>query len=365
VTHQRTIVPDDDDREHDPSSPSGETDSAVEQDEAAVKRSQTPYRVLAVCFSLIIFAASAWYIGRTFQWGQLGQVLGQVNLLFLIVGGGGSLVGYWVLRTLRWRILLRRTDTHVPLMDLYLCTAVSLSFALFTPLQSGEVLKVELLKKYGMLERFPGYGSFLVERALDMAVLLSVGCFSLLTTLDILPNRTYAYCVLGGLALFCVVGLLALAKLRLRGRPQQLLMTMRQCIGDTRTLILVAGITCVSWASVAFSWQVFLYSAGINIGFVNALALMSVVSLISIASLIPGGVGISEVGSSTILMRFGLAASTAQAGAIVLRSLSLVAIGLGAGHLGVWKLVRLRRSRRLEAGAADTESAAEDNSPTS
>jgi uncharacterized membrane protein YbhN (UPF0104 family) len=337
----------------------------VERDGAAVKRSQTPYRVLAVCFSLIIFVASAWYIGRTFEWGQLGQTLGAVNLLILIVGGGGSLVGYWALRTIRWRILLSRTDTHVPLIDLYLCTAVSLSFAMFTPLQSGEMLKIELLKKYGMVQRFPGYGSFLVERALDMVALLSVGCLSLLTTLDILPNRAYAYYILGCIVLLCLVGSIAIWKLRLRGRPQLLLMTMRQCIGDARTLILVSGITCVSWASVAFSWQLFLYSAGINIGFVNALALMSVVSLISIASLIPGGVGISEVGSSTILMRFGLAASTAQAGAIVLRSLSLVAIALGAGHLGVWKLVRLGRSRRLEAGPADTENAAEANSSAS
>ena len=77
VTHSRPIVPDDVDRRQDPSSPPGEADSAVERDGAAVKRSQTPYRVLAVCFSLIIFVASAWYIGRTFEWGQLGQTLGQ------------------------------------------------------------------------------------------------------------------------------------------------------------------------------------------------------------------------------------------------------------------------------------------------
>jgi hypothetical protein len=58
-------------------------------------------------------------------------------------------------------------------------------------------------------------------------------------------------------------------------------------------------------------------------------------------------------------MRFGLAAATAQAGAIVMRSLSLVAIALAASHLGVWKLIRLRRSRRLEAGPRDPETAAE------
>jgi uncharacterized membrane protein YbhN (UPF0104 family) len=310
--------------------------------------------VLAACFSLIVFAGSVWFIGRTFRWGELAQVLRNVNVTFLIVGGGASIVAYWALRTLRWHILLRRTDTHVPFLDLYMCTAVSLSFALFTPLQSGEIVKIELLKKYGMIRRFPGYGSFLVERALDLAVLLTMACVSLLTIVDILPNRTYAYVILGCLVLVCVAGLIALAKVRLKGRPQQLMETMRQCVGNVPTLIMVTAITCFSWASVAFSWQVFLYSGGIHVSFAQAVALMSIVALISILSLIPGGIGVSEVGTSQMLMHFGFAAPVAQAGSLVLRCYSLVAIALGVGHLGLWKLVRLRRSRRLAASQTET-----------
>ncbi|MEI6072801.1 MAG: lysylphosphatidylglycerol synthase transmembrane domain-containing protein, partial [Verrucomicrobiae bacterium] len=228
------------------------------------KRTGKPYHALTVGFSVLVFTASVWYIGRTFQWVELARVLRAVNLTCLIVGGGASIIAYWMLRTLRWHILLRQTDTHVPIVDLYLCTAVSLSFSLFTPLQSGEMIKIELLKKYGMIRRSPGYGSFLVERALDLTTLLTIACVSLLTTLNILPNRAYAYGILGGLALACMAGLIALEKLQLKGRPQQLLENMRQCVGDMPTLLLVIAITCVSWASVAFSWQVFLYAAGIH-----------------------------------------------------------------------------------------------------
>ncbi len=318
-----------------------------------------------VGFSLIVFAGSVWFIGQTFRWNELAQVLTGVDLPLLIVGGGASIVVYWLLRTLRWHILLRRTDTRVPLLDLYLCTAVSLSFALFTPLQSGEMLKIELLKKYGMVRRFPGYGSFLVERALDLVALLTMACVSLLTIVDVLPNRTYAYGILGCLILVCVVGLVALAKVRLTGRPQQLMATMRQCVGNIPTLVGVAAITCVSWASVAFSWQVFLYSGGIHVSFAQAVALMSIVALISILSLIPGGIGVSEIGTSQMLMHFGFAAAVAQAGSLILRCYSLVAVVLGAGHLGLWKLVRMRRSKRLAASqsvagrlAAEADSAA-------
>ena len=352
-------------REHDTDGTVGPTDGGPTRGGVTRKRSRVQYRALMVGFSLIVFAGSVWFIGQTFRWNELAQVLTGVDLPLLIVGGGASIVVYWLLRTLRWHILLRRTDTRVPLLDLYLCTAVSLSFALFTPLQSGEMLKIELLKKYGMVRRFPGYGSFLVERALDLVALLTMACVSLLTIVDVLPNRTYAYGILGCLILVCVVGLVALAKVRLTGRPQQLMATMRQCVGNIPTLVGVAAITCVSWASVAFSWQVFLYSGGIHVSFAQAVALMSIVALISILSLIPGGIGVSEIGTSQMLMHFGFAAAVAQAGSLILRCYSLVAVVLGAGHLGLWKLVRMRRSKRLAASqsvagrlAAEADSAA-------
>ena len=78
---------------------------------------------------------------------------------------------------------------------------------------------------------------------------------------------------------------------------------------------------------------------------------MSIVALIGILSFIPGGLGISEAGSSQLLIHFGIAVAAAQAGSLVLRSYSLISIVLGIGHLGLWKLVRARRSRRLAASA--------------
>ena len=311
------------------------------------KRSGNRHRALTVGLSLTVFVASVWYIYRTFQWRELWQVLRHVNLTCLVGGGGASIVAFWLLRTLRWHILLRRTDTYVPLLDLHLCTAVSLSFSIFTPLQSGEILKIELLKKYGLIQRSPGYGSFLVERVLDLVALLTMACVSLLATIGILPSRTYAYCILGGLAVACAAGLIVLMKLRMKGRWQQLLEHMRQCVGDLPTVVLVTVITCISWASVAFSWQVFLYSAGIHLGFAKAVALMSIVALINILSLIPGGIGISEAGTSQLLIHFGFATALAQAGSLVLRTYSLVAIVLGCTYLGLWKMIRFRRDQRL------------------
>jgi uncharacterized membrane protein YbhN (UPF0104 family) len=287
-----------------------------------IKKSQAGKRsrLLTAGISAFVFVASIWYIGGTYQWCEVGQVLKSVNLTCLVVGGGVTIMVFWMLRTLRWHILLLRTDTHVPMVDLYLCTAVSLSFAIFTPLQSGEMLKVELLKKYGMIQRSPGYGSFLVERALDLTVLLAIACISLLTILNILPNSGYLYGILASLALACMVGWILLAKVQFKGRLQQMLEHMRQCVGDASTLFVTSAITCLSWAAVAFSWQVFLYAGGIHLDFAQALAMMSIMALVCILSFIPGGLGISEAGIAQVLMHFGCAAALAQAGSLILRS---------------------------------------------
>jgi uncharacterized membrane protein YbhN (UPF0104 family) len=231
-------------------------------------------------------------------------------------------------------------------MDLYLCTAVALSFALFTPLQSGEVVKIELLKKYDLLQRAPGYGTFLVEKSVDLAVLLSMACVSLLTILDILPNRNYAYFILGFLLLGFAF-LLALLRIRAIGRLNRFLYSIYVCAGSLKVLAVVILITCLSWAAVAVTWQVFLHAGGISLDFTKTVALLSSVALISIVSLIPGGAGVSEVGLTRVLLHFGFAAVMAQAGALLIRSIDVVSITLGVGHLGLWKLVRFYRKRRL------------------
>jgi len=209
------------------------------------------------------------------------------------------------------------------------------------------MFKIELLKKYGMVSRFPGYASFLVERVVDLSVMLTLASISILFILNVLPNRSYTYCIVGISSIGLIVGILFLWKLRLKGRMQELLNHMRQCVGGTRTLFLVIAVSCLSWASVAISWQIFLYAGLIKIDFVQAFALMSVVALVSILSLVPGGLGISEVSTAQVLQVLGFTTANAQAGAIVLRFYSLVAIALGLAHLGGWKLLRMIRNERI------------------
>ncbi len=71
---------------------------------------------------------------------------------------------------------------------------------------------------------------------------------------------------------------------------------------------------------------------------------MSIITLIAVLSVIPGGLGISEAGSAHLLMRFGVATASAEAGALALRSYTLIALALAVIHYAAWKL--LRRPKR-------------------
>ena len=129
------------------------------------------------------------------------------------------------------------------------------------------MLKVQPLKKYGMIGRSAGYGTIVVERVLDLVVLLSIGCVSLLTTVGILPDRWYVYLILALILLSAPGGLLLVLRLRLPEKAGEFLGRIRDCVRDPRTLLGAFVITCASWVSVAFSRQVLLFSGGVNLGF--------------------------------------------------------------------------------------------------
>src|SRR5207245_1660490 len=101
------------------------------------------------------------------QWRDAGSLLANAKLVWFVAGGVSGSVAHWLIRAFRWRFLLRRMQVKVDLLDAYLCSGVALGLAVFTPGQSGEVLKVELLRRYHGVGRMAGYSALFVERIVD------------------------------------------------------------------------------------------------------------------------------------------------------------------------------------------------------
>jgi uncharacterized membrane protein YbhN (UPF0104 family) len=278
----------------------------------------TAKRIAVLAVATATFAASATYIALSFEWrAALGMVLAAQPAWFFL-GGSVAILGYWLTRAFRWSYLMRGMDNRPAFSQLYLCSAVALSLSVFTPLQAGEALKVELLRKHAGGTRLAGYSAFLIERAADLYVVGAMAAIALATPL------------------------VAVSLLALPIAGWWLLRRAHPGVGSPRSLTVVLAATALGWMIVALGWMACLRSVSIRLDLPELLGLVSLVTLASIFSFIPAGLGVADASAAALLIRHGVEPSLAQAGALALRGFSLLIIALGALHL----LALRRRGRR-------------------
>ena len=246
---------------------------------------------------------------------------------------------YWFLRACRWSVILGNLGINIDFTTLYLCSAVSLSMAIVTPAQSGEMLKVELLKKRGLMERFPGYSSFLFERYIDSCAIVVLAIFGLSGRMTFVRNEMltlFLGLILAGLLTATVVVL----KVRFGGRLGEIQNSLRACAKNAVGLFLILSLTMSSWTVVVLGWEICLHSISIDIGFSDSMTLMSVMTVVNIMSFIPGGMGVSEAGIAELLIRTGHSSPASQAGALAIRFYGILTVLLGAVHFLIWRTIR-------------------------
>ena len=313
---------------------------------------KTAWRIGALLVGATVFALCLRYVLTNFRWADVMRIVGQAQLGWLIGVGSASIIVYWLVRAARWFVILRNLGIPVGFTELYVCTAASLGIATVTPLQTGEMLKVELLKRRCGLARSAGYGSFAVERVIDLFTIVTAATVCVLSGVGFGIGRRGTVLVWGVSALLLAAGVLILGKARTGGSVGEFFRDARQCLTGRATFLIVAALTLAAWGMVVLGWQISLHSIGIDIGFPRSLVLMSVVTLAAILSLVPGGLGVSEVGTTQLLMGFGQPTAAAQAGAVIIRCYGMLVVVLGLVHLFLNAALRARTrgtSIRVEA----------------
>jgi uncharacterized membrane protein YbhN (UPF0104 family) len=307
-----------------------------------VRNSSALKSIAAKGVGALVLAACGAYVWRSFQWQEAFGLLSRADPAWFLAGGGAGIIAFWTIRALRWQFLLRAMRAEGRFVELYLCCAVALSFSVFTPLQSGELLKVELLKRYGRVARLPGYSALLLERAVDLYAIVAIGIVALAFRAGFLsPGGTALAAVL--LPALPVASYLLLHRLQPHGRLGQVVGLVQEGVRSPAALGMVLVLTFLGWAMVALAWQACFVSLSIALGIIDMLGLLSAITLASIISFVPGGIGIVEAGVAEILIGHGIDAPLAQAGALLLRALSFVTVGLGLLH---WLVLRRRPVNR-------------------
>jgi uncharacterized membrane protein YbhN (UPF0104 family) len=297
-------------------------------------------RLLRLVVSIAVLSLCVRYIIRTFAWSDIVTIVSAANVPVFVIGSCVTLLAYWALRAWRWQVLLKAVGAvSIPWRALYLSTSCSLAFAIVTPFQSGEALKVELLGGHGNLGKFDGYSCLAIERVLDLLSILLLAVIGL--ALNVASGSGLSIPVLLIAALGLVTGTAlgawwAVTRSPWRMRFKPLLGSLLAAPGP---LLLAWMLSLAGWLVVAAGWHECLRSIGIALSAVQSLSIAASITLINVLSLVPGAVGVSETGIAVALGQMGHASSMAQSGALMIRAYGLMALLLGLVHYAVWRLL--------------------------
>jgi uncharacterized membrane protein YbhN (UPF0104 family) len=287
--------------------------------------------------SAVIFVFCAYYIINYFQWNVIFQLLLRIDWKWMPIAVSFMILLFWLFRAMRWHVLLKASGIHIGFFRLYMVGAISVAFAILTPLQSGEALKVELLKKTGSLERVPGYGIFMTERILDLMVVLLIAVFSILFGVSKFLDKSAVFAIMTLILMVCIAFFMMIQRVSPTGAWGRFFQPFNQCVRSGRLLSSVIAFTIAGWFFVALGWYAGLRSVSVDISILETTAMMTITTLIGIFSLIPWSLGISEVSISSFLVYFKQEVPFAQAGALVIRLYGIVTLVLGFLHFIIWK----------------------------
>lgn len=293
---------------------------------------------------LICTIACAWAL-LTFDWPMVGKTLLRFNLgLFLAVCLPLGLLLFCV-RSLRWAAVAGIGFTPAQLWRTHVQTALALATAAATPLQAGEALKLKFTRDMTGQTYAALGGAFAVERLADVAVLFGVGAIG------------FGLAGASGIWLLIASGLLAIAVAlapfllrRLAGAPLPARMAAAIApLAEYRPapwrMLVLGNCTVAKWYIVILMWQTTFTAAGIRLGLAETALVVVLVTLSVTVSLVPGGIGVAEISTRALLLWLGVEASHAEAGAIVLRLLTPLIIGIGLVH-GLFLLPARRAAER-------------------
>jgi uncharacterized membrane protein YbhN (UPF0104 family) len=254
-----------------------------------------------------------------------------------------TLLFFWFFRTMRWFVLLNASRIHIDFYHLYLVCSISMAFALITPFQSGEAIKVEMLKKKGVLERTSGYGIFFTERVIDLMVVLLMAVSGIIFGAANLLNRRAIFITVAVIMICFIIFFVMIRRISPDNFLGRFFQPLNQCIRDWNIMTKVIILTIGGWLFVILGWYASLRSISISVNFYETTAMTAITTLINIFSLIPWSLGISEVSIASFLVYLKQDVPFAQAGALIIRVYALIALIMGFILFIVWKFIPCRK----------------------
>lgn len=289
----------------------------------------TLFGILPASLALLV----AVLVSTGIQFGDVASALGRISPWFLVAAGAASLVEL-ALRVARFRLMLRGMGFRVSFRSVLSAQLIGIFAGTVSPMRIGEPLKAVVLQRRDGVPAGVGVVAAVMERVLDLVILVFLFLLALTTTVGRLVPADPATVASIGVGL--VVLYLALVYGIARGRLGRFLMQRFRPGGLVHRFALgvleirLPAVASVSWAvmsvvitlvDVSILYWI-LWGVGAPMDYLLVLALVGAGTLAGIASQVPGGIGTTEAVYVFLLNRIGVPAADALAAAVVSRLMS-------------------------------------------
>jgi uncharacterized protein (TIRG00374 family) len=240
---------------------------------------------------------------------------------------GISLCSYFF-RYLRWRWLLRRSGYPVAWSYGFISYIAGFAFTA-TPGKVGELIRIRYFTKVGVPQNI-SFGAFVYERALDLIVVL------VLASLAISRKDLLVIAIIFVLIFIVLLVIVAsnskwltrvstVFKGRSWFRLEKIALTIRDGLTSCRSwftpldLAVSMGLGLAAWGMTSYAFMWLLNDLAIPISPLAAFTIYPLAMLAGAASMLPGGVGSTELTIVILLGFYGVTSATAVLAAVGIR----------------------------------------------
>lgn len=272
--------------------------------------------------TVLYLGALTWVDSKNQVFTELPKLLTALPIL-----AGLSLLSYF-LRYLRWRWLLARAGSSIPWLQGFLAYLSGFAFTA-TPGKVGELIRIRYFQPMGIAPSRV-LAAFVYERAFDLIAVL------LLSALAIKQTDLFVF-VLGFVLICLSVVIVVASKPHWLGKLSAYFRLHRLIRLAHLTRVLRDGLSGCSvwmhpldaavalslgvfaWGSIAFSFVWLLAQLNIAIPVLSALTIYPLAMLVGAASMLPGGLGSTEITIVALLAVFNVPLELGALAAIAIR----------------------------------------------
>lgn len=235
------------------------------------------------------------------------------------------LILQYVIRALRWHLLVRTTGLQQPFIESWKLFNIGAFLAMITPAKIGELGRAAALHRQGV-HGPTAFAISLIDRIADIVV---IAVFATLGIRALFGTAAMFTCIIIGVTALIIAAL----GWRTTRKHRENTRWLREISGltTTRTALLLLVTTTVGWMCY-FWWAILLSrSLAIVVAPFPLIAVLTVTGVVAILPIAPSGLGTRDMALITLLAPYGVAAPRA----VALASLMFLTQTL-FGILGAW-----------------------------